>query len=110
MLLLCTDMDFDFEKIEEFEWDKGNLSHILKHAVETRECEEVFVNQPFFVREDWQHSVIEDRFEIFGQTNTGRKLFIVFTVRGHKLRVISARDQSKKERRDYEKIKENSGS
>lgn len=103
-------MDFDFGRIEEFEWDKGNLTHIEKHDVENQECEEVFTNQPFFVREDLRHSIVEERFEVFGQTVTGRKLFIVFTLRGNKLRVISARDQNKKERSDYEKIEKNSGS
>lgn len=110
MVLLHTSMDFDFGKIEEFEWDKGNLTHIKKHGVENQECEEVFTNQPFFVREDLQHSIVEERLEVFGQTAAGRKLFIVFTLRGNKLRVISARNQSKKERRDYEKIEKNSGS
>ncbi|MBI2414248.1 BrnT family toxin [candidate division WWE3 bacterium] len=39
-----------------------------------------------------------------GNTGIGRLLFIVFTLRGRKVRVISARDSNKKERKLYEKI------
>jgi len=49
-----------------------------------------------------QHSKTENRFYILGHTDSGRVLFLVFTVRKNKLRVISARDMNKKERRVYQ--------
>lgn len=44
----------------------------------------------------------EARYSVLGQTDSGRKLFLVFTVRNRKVRMISARDMSVKERRTYD--------
>jgi uncharacterized DUF497 family protein len=44
----------------------------------------------------------EPRFLALGQTNTGRRLFIAFTVRNKNIRVISARDMGQKERNLYD--------
>ncbi len=95
-------MKIDFSLLEGFEWDKGNLVHIKKHRVDYRECEEVFVNAPFRLNEDKEHSGVEERLQVLGQTNVGRKLFLSFTIRNNKIRIISVRDQNKKERRGYE--------
>lgn len=108
MVLLCTDMDLNFEEIKGFEWDNGNLGHIKKHKVEYLECEEIFENKPLLMRKDTGHSEMETRFRIMGKTDAGRKIFLICTIRKGKIRAISARDQNKKERRDYEEIKENS--
>ena len=97
----------DFSKLEGFDWDKGNLDHIKKHKVGYEECEQVFLNRPFLVSKDQAHSKTEDRFEVLGKTNDERLLFVVLTVRKGKIRVVSARDQNRKERRRYEKTKEN---
>ena len=90
-----------------FEWDKNNLSKSwLKHKVNPIESEEIFFHQPFMVVEDVQHSQKEVRFYALGKTDTGRLLFVCFTVRKNLIRVISARDMSRKERevyRQYEK-------
>ncbi|MBI5526194.1 MAG: BrnT family toxin [Deltaproteobacteria bacterium] len=48
----------------------------------------------------------EKRFYCLGITDAGRKLFVVFTIRGHLIRVISARDMTPRERNTYEKLKE----
>lgn len=96
-------MIFDFSKIEGFEWDQGNLSHIEKHEVDYKECEEVFINTPLKVSKDKDHSKREERFEVLGKTNNERLLFLVYTIRKNKIRVVSARNQNRKERRDYEK-------
>ncbi len=92
------------EKIEGFDWDSGNRNkNSKKHKVSDTEAEEVFLNYPRYVypgREELSWG--EKRFYLFGETNTGRQLFIVFTVRKDLIRVISARDISKKERRRYE--------
>jgi uncharacterized protein len=49
------------------------------------------------------HSDTEPRFLALGQTDSGRRLFVVFTIRGRHIRVISARDMSRRERREYER-------
>ncbi len=74
-----------------------------KTASSRVECEEIFFNQPLLIQEDNAHSLIEERFYALGKTNSKRELFVSFTLRNEKVRVISARDMSKKERRVYAK-------
>jgi uncharacterized DUF497 family protein len=94
---------FDFDSIVGFDWDDGNKQkNWEKHQVDFRECEEVFFNQPLLIKEDSIHSSQEKRFYVLGRSDIGRTLFLVFTLRNNKIRVISARDQSKKERKLYE--------
>ena len=94
---------FDFDSIIGFDWDEGNKDKNWdKHQVDFRECEEVFFNQPLLINEDIKHSFQEKRYYILGRSDTNRALFLVFTLRNNKIRVISARDQSKKERMIYE--------
>lgn len=97
-------MDFDLSKIEGFEWDKGNLEHVKKHHVSKEECEEAFLNKEVIVTEDIIHSQTEERYRIYGQSDNGRLLFIIITMRENKIRVISARDQNKRERKEFKKI------
>ncbi|MDD3618445.1 MAG: BrnT family toxin [Desulfobulbaceae bacterium] len=85
-----------------FEWDEGNIEkNWLKHKVTPAKCEQVFFNQPLVVQDDMQHSAAEKRFYALGRTDIKRLLFIVFTVRKNRIRVISARDMSRKERRSF---------
>ncbi len=91
-------------QIEGFDWDEGNINKNLeKHNVSVKECEEVFFNKPQVIYLDQKHSAIEKRYVILGITNLGRQLQVVFTLRKKFIRVISARAQSVKERRLYEK-------
>lgn len=86
-----------------FDWDKNNKDkNWQKHKVDFKEGEEVFLNKPLKTFYDVKHSQKEDRFITLGVTNKERKLIITFTIRGKKIRIISARDQSRKERRFYE--------
>ena len=83
-----------------FAWDSGNREkNWLGHDVTNAECEQVFFNQPLVVSSDVKHSRDEDRFFALGRTTADRRLFVVFTMRGTLVRVISARDMSRKERR-----------
>jgi len=89
--------------INGFEWDKGNIGkNWERHGVTYLECEEVFFNNPLVVKNDIAHSTTEQRYYVLGKTNGHRLLFLVFTIRDNKIRVISARDMSKKERLIYE--------
>ncbi|MCX6783715.1 MAG: BrnT family toxin [candidate division WWE3 bacterium] len=97
--------------IEDFQWDLGNADKNWQtHKVSNKECEEIFFNEPLLFFEDFSHSKKEDRIIACGITKNGRKLTVIFTARNGFTRVISARDQSRKERRFYEKTsdKENS--
>ncbi len=91
-------------KIEGFNWDSGNSEkNRNKHQASNSEAEEVFLNYPRYVyriRKELPED--EKRFYLLGQTNAGRQLFVVYTIRENLIRVISARDMSKKERRRYE--------
>ncbi len=98
----------DLFNVSGFDWDTGNkIKNKKKHNVETVECEEAFFNEAL-VTKDQLHSQNEDRYTAYGITNSERKLYIIFAIRNNKVRVISARDQDKKERRIYEAyVKEN---
>lgn len=87
-----------------FDWDRGNSRKIWEqHRASPSECEQVFFNRPLTVADDIGHSREERRFYALGQTDAGRLLFVVFMVRCRLLRVISARDMSRKERKVYRK-------
>ncbi|MGB8212473.1 MAG: BrnT family toxin [Anaerolineales bacterium] len=93
----------DFESIQGFDWDAGNRDkNSQKHAVSVGECEEVSFNLPLLLQFDPVHSQAEARYFSLGQTNLGRHLFIAFTIRSEKIRIISARDMSRKEKKIYE--------
>ena len=93
--------------ILEFFWDKGNIDkNLRKHNVSNKEAEEALKNDRAFIFRDEKHSQAEERFGLFGTTDQGKLLSIVFTVRKKKVRIITARNMSRKERRVYEeKIK-----
>jgi len=63
----------------------------------------LFFNELRVLVSDEKHSQYENRYYVLGKTNSERKLFIVFTVREYRIRVIPARDMNRKEREIYEK-------
>ncbi|HEX7476495.1 MAG TPA: BrnT family toxin [Polyangiales bacterium] len=86
-----------------FQWDSGNSEKNWElHRVSRAEAEQVFFNRPILVAVDGKHSQQELRYAALGQTNEGRRLMLVFTVRENLVRVISVRDQSREERKVYE--------
>lgn len=86
-----------------FDWDEGNvLKNWIKHRVTAAECEQIFFNRPLVVAEDVGHSQADGRIYALGQTDGGKLLLVVFTFRRNLIRVISAREMSKKERKEYE--------
>ena len=93
-------------KIISFEWDKGNVDKSYKkHGISPKEAEEVFVSEELFVLPDNKHSKTEKRHIALGKTQEGKKLFVVFTIKGKSIRVISARRMHQKEVSKYEKAK-----
>jgi uncharacterized protein len=96
----------DFDLLREctgFEWDAGNAEkNWSAHRVSRGETEEMFFNRPLVTSEDPRHSSEEPRFYALGHANSGRFLFVAFTIRGNRIRVISARDMSRRERKVHE--------
>ncbi len=81
----------------EFEWDKGNENkNWLKHEVSIDECEQTFFDNDRKIYDDVFHSGAEERFILIGKTEKQRFLYIVFTIRNNKVRIISARDINKR--------------
>ncbi len=88
-----------------FEWDEHNATKNWEaHRVSGKECEELFFNSPLVVKDDPRHSIQEPRHYALGQTAAGRLLFVAFTIRGDLIRIISARDMSRREREVYRSV------
>ena len=94
----------NLSQLQGFSWDRGNLTkNWLKHKVYLNECEEIFFNKSLLILPDKLHSQKEKRYHALGKTNNSRFLFVAFTIRNNKIRIISARDMNIKERKIYEK-------
>jgi uncharacterized DUF497 family protein len=92
--------------LEGFEWDDGNTAkNVLGHGVSQAEAEEIFFHAPFLFIDDPAHSDTETRILALGMTASGRLLTAAFTVRDKRIRIISARDMSRKERRAYDQAR-----
>ncbi|WP_392478182.1 BrnT family toxin [Nostoc sp. C110] len=87
----------------EFEWnpDKATLN-LEKHGVSFQEAATVF-NDPLSVTfPDPDHSVRESRYVIIGLSRFEQLLVVAHTDRGEKIRIISARNATRQEKRFYE--------
>ena len=86
-------------KINDFEWDEGNVLHLeLKHGITSQETEEVFALMPVFKK------TRKGNYAAFGRTRAGRLLVVIFGVKPDEYaRVITAWDMKKSERRYYKK-------
>lgn len=85
-------------KILFFEWDEGNLDKSYeKHGVSAKEAEEIFVSEELLVLPDRKHSKSEKRHIALGKTQEEKNLFVIFTLRGKGVRIISARRMHQKE-------------
>ena len=92
-----------------FDWDQANWRKSeLKHGVAVSEAEEVLLNAPV-CQVDTRHSEAEQRYVGLGVTNGGRRLFVSFTVRRNRVRIISARPMSRRERTIHEEARKTSG-
>jgi uncharacterized DUF497 family protein len=88
-----------------FDWDAANWRKSeLRHGVAATEAEEVLLADPV-CQVDARHSAHEQRYVALGTTTEGRRLFVAFTVRRNRVRVISARPMSRRERVIYETAK-----
>jgi uncharacterized DUF497 family protein len=87
-----------------FDWDEGYSRKSDRHGVSMAEAEQVFFSIPVLMLPDSAHSQAEPRYHALGKTIEGRRLHVTFTLResGKLIRVISARDMSRKERKHYD--------
>ncbi len=87
-----------------FEWDaKKAESNLAKHGISFEEAATVFGDPKSLTIPDPLHSQAEIRFAILGRSHQGRLLVVVHTERGDNIRIISARQASRRERGYYEK-------
>ena len=92
-----------FKKTLEFQWNRGNIDKSFKkNKIRDKEAEEPFFDRKRKAFKDELHPKDKERYRMVGKTKKGRLLFIVFTMRGKKIRIISARDINKKEVYLYE--------
>lgn len=93
----------EIEECEGFDWDEGNRDKNWgKHKVSDGQAEQVFFNEPLIAAKDVLHSKGETRFYALGRTDAGRRLFIAFTIRRKLIRIISAREMTRREQRRYD--------
>ncbi len=95
----------ELQRITGFDWDTGNeRKNADSHQVSQAEAEQLFFHEPLLITVDTSHSQQEARYHALGQSAAGRLLHATFTFRfeGTKIRIISARDMSRRERRLYE--------
>lgn len=84
-------------RIEGFVWRDWVVEKITeKHGVDPEEVEEAFFNPPYKVRR-----ARSSKYQMFGRSEDGRYLFVVFVWRGRQIRIITARDMTDAERRYY---------
>jgi uncharacterized protein len=87
----------------QFEWnpDKAN-SNLKKHGVSFNEASTVFKDPLSVTFPDPDHSYSEERYVIIGLSSAGRILIVSHTDRADRVRIISAREATRNERRFYQ--------
>jgi len=87
----------------DFEWDPGKAeTNLRKHGVPFTEAGTVFGDDHAITVPDPDHSDEEDRYITIGWSNRRRLLMVSHTDRDEKIRIISARELTKTERKEYE--------
>lgn len=90
-------------KSMQFEWDKEKAEvNLKKHGVSFEEAITVWNDYFYIDLFDDEHSIEENRFIIIGESIETRLLIVSYTERENRIRIISAREMTPKERRDYE--------
>lgn len=94
----------NFLNIVGFDWDAGNAQKNERHGVTQAEAEQIFFDAALLVVPDVKHTEVESRFHALGVSEDRRHLHVTFTLRASEtlIRVISARDMHRKERKIYE--------
>lgn len=85
--------------MSEFTWDSGNRVHVAEHDVTPEEAEQVVLNNPFDLKFEIRNG--EERLAQLGETNAGRILIVVTTMRDDLIRVVTAFPANKRLRNLY---------
>ena len=86
-----------------FEWDRRkDAANLRKHGVGFAEASTVFDDPLSITIPDPDYTIDEERFVIIGMSSQRSLLIVVHTIRGERIRLISARPTTKHERRNYE--------
>jgi uncharacterized DUF497 family protein len=86
-----------------FEWDVNKAqSNLDKHGISFEETATVFADENALTINDPSHSINEKRYVTLGSSHKGKILVVVHTDRGERIRIISGRPASKKERQQYQ--------
>ena len=86
-----------------FDWDERNTEHIKSHRVSPAEFEQVIANEPFDL--EYQVESGEERYKSLGITDNRRVLIVIWTLRGEKIRAVTAYPAGKTYERLYQKIR-----
>jgi len=87
----------------EFEWDPNKAgANFKRHSVSFQEATTVFGDTLSITIVDPDHSIGEQRYIIIGSSYKGRLLMVSHTDKGERIRLISARELTRKERKAYE--------
>ena len=87
----------------EFEWDPQKAAtNAIKHKVSFEEAATVFGDPLGRILPDPRHSFEEDRLVLLGNSESRRLVAVMYVERGKKIRIISARLATRRERKNYE--------
>ena len=87
----------------DFEWDPAKAeSNLKEHGVSFDEATTIFRDTLSITISDPDHSDSEDRFIDIGMSHRMQLLVVSYTERQDKIRIISARQPTRAERRSYE--------
>jgi uncharacterized DUF497 family protein len=87
----------------QFEWDEAKAAgNLEKHGVSFDEASSVFRDPLARVVPDPTDPSLEDRAIMMGHSDQGRLLLVVFAERADRIRIISAREATRRERHGYE--------
>jgi uncharacterized DUF497 family protein len=85
-----------------FEWDPNKAAgNLERHRVSFEEAATVFDDPMFITLVDEDHSIDEERYITIGLSNRGRVLLLAHTDRKGQIRIISAREATRKEKQYY---------
>lgn len=84
----------------QFEWDEANEGHIARQGVTPEEAEQVIANDPLVIGSNLHKG--ELRTVCLGRTSADRPLAVVYTIRSHRIRVVTAYPMKRRRRRIYE--------
>ena len=86
----------------QFEWNREKaIANLSKHGVSFEEAKTVFEDPLYVDFYDPDHSDEEERYLIIGESNRGRLLIVSYTERGELIRIIGARELTRREREAY---------